>query len=100
MEACFTDEPILTPYTAKPNTIPLDERNKPVKASLSALERSMALASAAMDLSGPDRIQEDAFNRILWHASMGADAPYPAEFRRPRTARPEGLEVESDRVER
>jgi hypothetical protein len=33
-----------------------------------------------MDLSEPDRIDEDSFNRILWHASMGIDAPYPVQF--------------------
>ena len=40
----------------------------------------MLRASEAMDLSRPDRIDDDMFNRILWHASMGAAAPYPAEF--------------------
>ena len=30
MEACFTDTPALTPYTARPNIIPLDEPNKQV----------------------------------------------------------------------
>jgi hypothetical protein len=38
------------------------------------------LASEAMDLSQPDRINEDSLNRILWHASMGIDTPYPAQF--------------------
>jgi YVTN family beta-propeller protein len=80
MEACFSETPDMTPYTIRPNTIPLDERNKPLSASSTTLERSLASASAAMDLSGPDRIQEDAFNRILWHASMGPNVPYPAEF--------------------
>jgi hypothetical protein len=57
----------------------LDERNKPL-AALRGGERRLARASAAMDFSQPDRIDEDAFNRILWHASMGIDAPYPAQF--------------------
>ncbi len=83
MEACFRDTPDLTPYTARPNLIPLDQRNRPARASQSALERSLAAACAAMDFSQPDRIQDDAFNRVLWHASMGLDAPYPAEFAGP-----------------
>jgi hypothetical protein len=33
-----------------------------------------------MDFSEPDRINEDSFNRVLWHASMGIDSPYPAQF--------------------
>ena len=79
MEACFSDTPILTPYTARPNLIPLDERNKAAN-TLRGAERQLALTSAAMDFSQPDRIDEDSFNRILWHASMGVDAPYPAQF--------------------
>ncbi len=79
MEACFTGTPALTPYTARPNIIPLDERNKPANV-LQGVERQLALASEAMDLSQPDRINEDSFNRILWHASMGINTPYPAQF--------------------
>jgi YVTN family beta-propeller protein len=79
MEACFTDAPTLTPYAARPNAIALDERNQPATA-LHGSERQMALSSEAMDLSQPDRIEEDSLNRILWHASMGVDAPYPAQF--------------------
>ena len=79
MEACFTGTPVLTPYTARPNVVPLDEPNKQV-ATLRGVERQLALASQAMDFSRPDRIDEDSFNRILWHASMGIDRPYPARF--------------------
>jgi YVTN family beta-propeller protein len=79
MEACFTGTPDLTPYAARPNIIPLDERNKQVN-SLKGVERQLALASEAMDFSEPDRINEDSFNRVLWHASMGIDAPYPVQF--------------------
>ena len=78
MEACFTGTPVLTAYTARPNVIPLDERNQQVNA-LRGVARQLALASEAMDLSQPDRIKEDTFNRILWHASMGINTPYPAQ---------------------
>jgi YVTN family beta-propeller protein len=79
MEDCFSETPDLTPYTARPNNIPLDERNKPA-AALRGEERELARASEAMDLSRPDLIDDDLMNRVLWHASMGGEAPYPAEF--------------------
>jgi hypothetical protein len=40
----------------------------------------MADVSLKLDLSKPDRINDDALNRVLWHAMKGSDAPYPAEF--------------------
>lgn len=41
-----------------------------------------ATASAKMDFSEYDRIDEDALNRILWHSIKGAQAAYPAPVRR------------------
>ena len=79
MNACFTGTPDLTPYTARPNIIPLDERNKPIEI-LKGVARQLALASEAMDFFEPNRINEDTFNRVPWHASMGVNAPYPAQF--------------------
>jgi hypothetical protein len=79
MEDCFSETPDLAPYTARPNNVPLDEPNKPAGA-LRGKERELSQASEAMDFSAPDRNDDDTFNRILWHASMGAAAPYPAEF--------------------
>jgi hypothetical protein len=29
------------------------------------------------DLEDVDRIDEDTFNRVLWHAVKGYDVPYP-----------------------
>ena len=98
MEACFTGTPALTPYTARPNIIPLDERNKQVN-TLQGVERQLALASEAMDLSQPDRINEDSFNRILWHASMGIDTPYPAQFAGAHGRGLQGAQAETDVVE-
>jgi YVTN family beta-propeller protein len=77
MEACFTGTPDLTPYTALPPTIPLDERNEQASAP-DDHAWELVRASEAMDFSRPDRIDEDTFNRILWHASMGREVPYPA----------------------
>jgi YVTN family beta-propeller protein len=41
-----------------------------------------AQASADMDFSEYDRIDEDALNRILWHSIKGVAVPYPAPVRR------------------
>jgi DNA-binding beta-propeller fold protein YncE len=41
-----------------------------------------AVASARMDFSDYDRIDEDALNRILWHSIKGVAVPYPAPVRR------------------
>ena len=41
-----------------------------------------AQASAGMDFSEYDRIDEDALNRILWYSIKGIDVPYPAPVRR------------------
>ena len=41
-----------------------------------------AVASARMDFSDYDRVDEDALNRILWHSIKGVNVPYPAPMRR------------------
>jgi len=66
MEACFTLKPDLTPYTARPNRVPLDEVNPWRKGAL-------------LDFSRPDTVPDDELNRLLWIAARG-DAPYPAWF--------------------
>jgi len=69
MEECFTEEPDFTPFTALPNRIPLDEPNP----------KKNAPAAAAFDLSAPDRIDDDAFNRVIWYSVRG-DEPYPEQL--------------------
>ena len=49
-----------------------------------------SVASARMDFSEYDRIDEDALNRILWHSIKGEQAPYPVPVRR-ALATPFGL---------
>ncbi|RKX28896.1 MAG: hypothetical protein DRP71_16875 [Verrucomicrobia bacterium] len=73
---CFTDAPDFTPYTALPNNVPLDELN-PELHSLKGDALRWAEKSLAQDLSEVDRIEEDTFNRIIWHAVRGYDVPYP-----------------------
>jgi len=76
MSDCFQDKPDLRPYTALPNTIPLDEMNPPVK-KLTGERLRWALASMKLDLDEVDQADEDIFNRILWHSVKGDGVPYP-----------------------
>ena len=64
----------LSGFTALPTRIDLMTKNPP--------NGYGATASAAMDFSEYDRIDEDLLNRILWHSIRGVNAPYPAPIRR------------------
>ncbi|MFO0845950.1 MAG: alkaline phosphatase family protein [Gemmataceae bacterium] len=76
MTECFTERPDFTPYKAITPKAPLDELNRPLK-ELKGKDRDMALLSLAQDLSKPDRIDDGAFNEIVWHAMNGEARPYP-----------------------
>jgi hypothetical protein len=73
---CFSKTPDFTPYKALPNRIPLDELNPPLE-SLKGAQRYWAQKSLEQDLEDLDRIDEDVFNRIIWHAVKGYNRPYP-----------------------
>ncbi|WLT30672.1 bifunctional YncE family protein/alkaline phosphatase family protein [Geothrix sp. PMB-07] len=66
MQACFTAKPDFRPFQALPNRVPLEEKNPSGPA-------------ISMDFSRPDRIDDNALNRVLWMAEKGA-APYPAHL--------------------
>jgi autotransporter-associated beta strand protein/YVTN family beta-propeller protein len=78
MFECFTNVPNFMPYTALPSNIALTEG---VVAALPASRKAQAYAQKVrkMDFSKPDLINEDAFNRYIWHSIKG-DAPYPAKY--------------------
>jgi YVTN family beta-propeller protein len=76
MSDCFTDTPDFTPYESLPNNIPLDELNPPLE-SLTGEALHWAKKSLEQDLEDVDRINEDTFNRVIWHAVKGYDVPYP-----------------------
>jgi len=76
MVDCFTTEPDYTPYKAVLNNIPLDEIN-PSLVSLTGDQLYWARKSVEQDLDDVDRIDEDIFNRIIWHSVKGYDKPYP-----------------------
>ena len=77
MAASFANERNTAPFDALANTIPLDEMNAPV-ASLHGLERSLAVASMAMDFSAPDNAPGELLNRVIWHSVKGSGTPYPS----------------------
>jgi len=76
MSDCFTDKPDFTPYNAVKNNIPLDQLNPPLQ-SLAGEQLYWAKKSLEQDLDDVDRIDEDTFNRIIWHAVKGYNRPYP-----------------------
>jgi YVTN family beta-propeller protein len=76
MGDCFTDVPDLTPYKALPSNIPLEELNPPLE-SLTGDALHWAKMSMQQDLDDVDRIDEDTFNRVIWHYVKGFDVPYP-----------------------
>lgn len=76
MNDCFSEEADFSPYSALPSSIPLDELNPPL-AELSGDQLYWAKKSMEQDLEDYDRIEEDTFNRIIWHSVKGYDVPYP-----------------------
>jgi hypothetical protein len=76
MVDCFANKPDYTPYSALPNKIPLDELN-PELTSLSGDALYWAKKSMEQNLDELDQIDEDVFNRIIWHSVKGYDVPYP-----------------------
>ena len=92
MDNCFTSKPDLAPYRARPATIALDEAN-PAKSALGEKQLHWALASEAEPFHMFDMADEDTLNRILWHAQMGVDTPYPDAFAGAHGKGLEGLEL-------
>jgi YVTN family beta-propeller protein len=79
MRTCFTNKPNLQPYTCRPALVPLAELNKPVS-SLPPAAQKWAKKSDDLNFVDVDKADEDTLNRILWHASKGTNAPYPARY--------------------
>jgi hypothetical protein len=74
---CFTQKPDFTPFTAVPNVIPLDTINPPPEKISNPVLRRDAIVSAQLPLDKVDACPEDVFNRIIWRAMKGPQAPYP-----------------------
>jgi hypothetical protein len=75
---CFTNVPNFTPYTALPSNIDLAE-GVGGTAGLTPTQQYWAAKASKLDLSRPDAIEEDTFNRHIWHSIKG-DEPYPADY--------------------
>jgi hypothetical protein len=75
---CFTNVPNFAPYTALPNTVPLEE-GVGFASAPSRKQQYWAKQLAKMDFSKPDRINDDLFNRYIWWTIKG-DAPFPAKY--------------------
>ncbi len=76
MTDCFTEKPDYTPYSVLENNIPLFKLN-PSLGKLSGKQRYWAKKSLEQDLDEEDEINDDVFNRIIWHAVKGYDITYP-----------------------
>jgi DNA-binding beta-propeller fold protein YncE len=81
MTDCFSATPDLTPFTLKPNVIPLDQLNTPKKAT--PLQRQWMAKSKRLDLTKPDASDEDLLNRMQW-VSVKGSKPYPERYQRSR----------------
>jgi len=77
MTACFTDHPDFTPFDCVSNNVPLDEMNPVLSQIRDRRQLRDAITSSHLPLEKPDQCPDAVLNRILWHAQMGFDQPYP-----------------------
>jgi YVTN family beta-propeller protein len=78
MTDCFGAVKDLTPYTAIPNKIPIDEVTPPL-ASLTGKALHFAKKSMLPEFNGVDSGDDDLLNRILWYSAKG-NIPYPSKY--------------------
>ena len=76
MYECFTQKPDYTPYTARPNNIPLHEMN-PKLSTLTGKQSYWAKKSLELPLEDYDLSDEGVLSRILWYSVKGYDSYYP-----------------------
>ena len=93
MSDAFTREPDFTPYTAvvpgnlctapvDPNLVPAcQDPNVPKTAAIPSLHDKQWWAQATKDFyfEVEDKVDADAFNRVLWSGIKGDNVPYPTE---------------------
>jgi DNA-binding beta-propeller fold protein YncE len=75
---CFTYTPDFTPFTSRPNQIPLNEMNKSL-AELIGPALHFARKSLEPQFDHIDAGDDDLFNRIIWFAMKGTER-YPTKF--------------------
>ena len=76
MTNCFTDKPDFTPFTSRPNIIPLNEMNPKLSAT-TGKQRYWAKESKKVSLQNFDLSDGQIFSEILWYSVKGYDVPYP-----------------------
>lgn len=74
MFTAFSSKADTTPYVAVKPAQSLEERNP-------AANSAAAAASARMDFSEADRIDDDELNKVLWRALKGSEPPAPRRSR-------------------
>lgn len=79
MTECFTETPDFSPYKCLPNNIPLDDITVTKTAGI-FYKRDINLARDVDDFSGPDMVDDDELNRVIWALAKGPDVPYPAHL--------------------
>jgi hypothetical protein len=77
MTECFNRAPDFTPYDCLTNNVPLDKMNPGLQSIIDRRQLRDAQVSSRLPLKKPDQCPEDVLNKILWHAQMGFDEPYP-----------------------
>lgn len=80
MSAAFTDTPDFTPYTVRPNRIPLDTISPPAK-NLKGAAKVWAEWAAKQDFNTEDMVNMAQLNRNIWYASNSYTKPYPGDSR-------------------
>lgn len=76
MHECFTSRPDFTPFTARPNNIPLNEMN-PKLSTLTSKQSYWAKKSMEIPLEDYDLSDGRILSRILWYSVKGYDSYYP-----------------------
>lgn len=73
MWRCFNKTPDHPPYNVKPCLVDLDEKN--------LAENKWQRMSEEFDFSQEDRVNDAAFNEVIWKAVKGLDSPCPPAVR-------------------
>ncbi|MCU1584014.1 MAG: hypothetical protein JWM49_570 [Microbacteriaceae bacterium] len=83
MYSAFTNKPDFTPYTVKPNQIPLNTMNGSAQAAVPAAAQPMAQGwadwSKKQNWKAPDVADPAHLNRADWYAVHHFSTPYPGD---------------------
>jgi len=78
MVNCFMDVPDLSPYTVRPNNVPLDQPNPGRLSKMTPQEEFWAEKTEDLDWSHPDAPDSYWLNRIIWASLHKDGTPYPS----------------------